>query len=577
MSRRRGYNPEYPGMRGEEIYPHTRGFGGFSDKDASKGFAYVPGIIARQDFDITSCSHRDQMCFRHPWAYKATFHLPEYLWSQALQVTDADGSLVTSEREGERKEGEPEPDTEGMRGEEEGNGTSQGSAVVNALEALEKIHWRDAVKNLCKAEMRHEYAVLVIWSSKDSDWQALEGAPKWQNPDAEYVQRVPGLSDVARLDWLSQTDINKGNKIPADHLDDEGWPEKFRYYYTDTKFTDIDAKRCLLVRTRPRDRTYKGIPFIEPGWDYLIWSYSMMDSFAWAVSKYGLTSLAVPTMGSPSTTREGEIETALEGQHKRGFVWYNEMAQKAPEFIRPFDTLDPKPLMDTYLSSYASAIGFPKLWVEGEKVGAVTGSEIDTRNVTARIKQLEALWQGLVWRLLAVVDPAVIELAQEYRILHQHEEQMSDIEKGQWWSQVAGAVPGLKEVMTVNDIRMDVLKKGPLKDGSGDESPNERSEREAELQKRSMSFEVRSPGGKDKGQQQNSQPRGEEATMHQYSPVIPRLEAMMPDYPWHIPLKKALREEGSLNAACRKLKISKNTWYKLREKYKEITGHDADF
>ena len=215
--------------------------------------------------------------------------------------------------------------------------------------------------------------------------------------------------------------------------------------------------------------------------------------------------------------------------------------------------------------------GFPKLWFEGEKVGAVTGSEIDTRNTTARIKQLETQLESPVWRLLGVLDEAVLEEATEYRLEFPHEEQISEIERATWWNSVLSQASNALSAMSMNEYRVNVLNMGKI-DG-GDMTPTERSEQQfdqakemTEASKRSIDF----GGGGDKGKKKGNM-KGES---RDYSFRSMKGAQVPPSYE---DLEKAFGEFDSERQVCRWLRCSRNTIVKQRMRYKEETGRDAPF
>jgi hypothetical protein len=476
------------------------------------------------------------MATNHPFAYKLCYQVPEFIWSHSLEVTDADGEKIESD------------------------------PVTNALEELERLHYRDSMVPVTQGDFKHGWGILVLWQEDEKEWSSLETAPDWQNPDAEFMQRVPGIESIGRIDWLTPSEINKGQKLPSDLVGDEGWPDFYRLYYTPTDKVDIDAQRCILIRSRVLDRGYEGLPLIRPVWDTLVWSYAMFDSFGWATSKYGQTSITLPTQGTLSTSHTDDVATATTAWHKRGALHYNAQMGQAPEFVQP-DVLDPSALLDMWLTNMAIGAGFPKLWFQGEKVGAVTGSEIDTRNTTARIKQLETQLESPIWRLAAVIDPSIVDVAREYRLEFPHEEQISEIERGTWWNTTGGAVGPLMQVLTVNEIRQDVLNKGPI--NGGDLTPEQRQqqmfEQEKELRKPSQ-IEFQMGGKKEGGRESKPKVKGES---------LSRIGVQTP--PSYAEIEASMKRMGSVRGVCRDWRMSPQTFYRQRKRYKEETGRDATF
>ena len=336
----------------------------------------------------------------------------------------------------------------------------------------------------------------------------------------------------------------------------------YRYYYTPTEFGDINAQRGILVRSRAHGRSYEGLPLLWPVWDSLVYSYALFSSFGWATAKYGQTSIVIPTVGNQSDTRAGQTETQVQAWHKKGALMYDGMTGKEPHFAQP-ENMDPGPLLNMWMTNMAVGSGFPKLWFEGEKVGAVTGSEIDTRNTTARIKQLETQLESPVWRLLGVLDESVLEDAADYRLEFPHEEQISEIERATWWNSVLSQANAGLTVMSMNEYRANVLNMGKIE--GGDMTPTERSEQQFDQTKemteasgRSMSF----GGGGDK--KQKGKMKGESRIGAQSAPSYEAIEASM-------------KRIGSVRGVCRDLHMSPNTLYNQRYKYKEEYGTDAPF
>jgi len=518
-------------VRGEELYGSTRGFGGGTAFDASSAFAYEPKITGEQLFNPDSVQDRDGMALRHPWAYKLCYMVPDFIWAHPLGVLDAEGE------------------------------TAMDNPVTAGLETLEQLHFRDAMTPVTQGDLKHGWGVLVLWQDNEKNWQSLTRAPNWVNPDVDFLQRVPGLKSIGRIDWLTPSQINKGQRMPADLMDGEGWPTKYRYYYTDVDHVDIDARRCILVRSRSYDRTHVGLPLLWPVWDTLVYSYAMFSSFGWATAKYGQTSISVPIQGSISDTQAGDTETAFQSWHKKSLLLYNGNTGKEPKFVQP-EHMDPTPLLDMWLANMAIGTGFPKLWFQGEKVGAVTGSEIDTRNVTARIKQLEAQLESPVWRLLAVLDNRVLEAALEFRLEFPHEEQISEIERATWWNSTLSQAPNGLQVMSMNEYRQNVLNMGPTE--GGDETPAEREQRVLKEQQQSMRFEFGGAGAKGQDEGKTPSSRGES-----------RLGVQVP--PSYSELEEAYKVYGSTQGVCRALRCSHHTISKQRQRYKEEYQQDAPF
>lgn len=511
-------------LRGEALYP-VRAAGnvgtvGPSSLDADDPFLYKPRIVAEQLVDRWSEECRNVMAWEHPWATKTTYSVSQYLWSNQVEVADADGM--------ETEEG----------------------PVAGAVNRLEELHWRDALYRLCVGERIHQYAVLVLRGEGEDSFRLLERGPGWRNPGDPFMYRVPAMDEVGQLDVFWQSDL----VLEEENIDEFGWPASYRYYYADDEYVDIAASRCVLVSTRPMDRTFLGMPMLCPGWDYLVWSLTGLDSLAWAISKYGQTSIAVPTFGGLSSEQKANVETALQEWHKTRPLLYDQNAVKAPEFVRPFDSVDLSPMVMAYAQMYASSINAPVLWLLGEKVGAVTGSEIDTRHVQAMLHQTFTLWEPTLWRIIGAVAPEALDAADEYVLKNPLEAHLSELEQTTVWQGKASAVQGLLSVATPNEVRQAVFGWEPLE--GMDETPLEREKRRAEEARQSMRFEVSAPGGRTPG---GKPPRGES------------------EPPSFVELEEAFMRYGSLRKVCKALRTSHNTVYKQRERYRRKYGREPPF
>lgn len=173
----------------------------------------------------------------------------------------------------------------------------------------------------------------------------------------------------------------------------------------------IPVEDCILVRTRPYDRSHRGLPVTGPIWNALV-STALIDHAITTYSmKWGLGGLVMKTKGSISTEDKAAAQTMMEDFSVSTVGVIPGRAVESLEYVGASGTaVDFAAYQDIFLDEIAAGTKIPKSIIIGEAEGAITGAEVGPG-------QLAQLRQGEQRRF----EPVIRELVRRMGVTEDYE------------------------------------------------------------------------------------------------------------------------------------------------------------
>jgi len=182
-----------------------------------------------------------------------------------------------------------------------------------------------------------------------------------------------------------------------------------------TKYTEknVPVSECILVRTRPYDRTEKGLPVTGPIWNALVGTALIGHAVTTYSAKMGMGAPVIITKGAVGTERAAAAEAALEDwSPTRAFVIPNTVVEKFDFIGATGSTIDFPSYNNMFLDEIAAGTKIPK--------SIITGAADVAAGVEVGPGQMAQLRQGEQTRFEPIIREVVRRMngdTQEYKIL----------------------------------------------------------------------------------------------------------------------------------------------------------------
>jgi len=359
-------------FRGIRQETSKRLWGTLSSKNAPPTF--VSDFILEQAWNRDDPTHRGRMARRDPSAYQITHGLAHNVF---------DDGFIFVDTEDDEKE-----------------------IMQDVLKDLERMDHLKYLGLALGGEREQGNAWLGVFP-EDLDLRVgvIESdAPRIANLDyfTEETAEVVEYDDIGNPVKLEiKVLTNTGNKVNNEQ----------RY--------PVYIKDCIPVRTRPYDRSHRGIPVTYPVWDalcglnlvfYAITTYSM---------KMGVGALIMTTKGAVTAPDKAAAETAMEDLSiSRVGVIPGRSVEKLEFIGASGSTIDFSAYINSYLEQIAAGSKYPKDALVGTSAGAITGSEVNSKALYAVIQgeqtAMEPVIREVVRRMGHLDDNYNIKWATRY-------------------------------------------------------------------------------------------------------------------------------------------------------------------
>ena len=283
-----------------------------------------------------------------------------------------------------------------------------------------------------------------------------------------------------RIDTMEHDDVDVTFMLdsfsPEDaevvHLDKYGRPDKLRLYLpSDTgeknsKYEEEDTTGYMLMRTRPYDRSYKGLPATGPCWDYMTYLRLIFNSIANYSQKIGLGAFIIKTKSAMTAELKASIEAMAKDLSTNRYALIDGRFIESLEFAgAQASSINFGEFIAVLMDQVAAGSMIPKDILTGASAGAISGSELNSKEAYGMVSKEQSKQnryvRELVYRLGYTETNYLIEWNTRYAT---DEKEAADIEVAKVNSNI-----GRLQYMKLNEVR--ALVNLPPCDG-GDESPN---------------------------------------------------------------------------------------------------------
>lgn len=163
---------------------------------------------------------------------------------------------------------------------------------------------------------------------------------------------------------------------------------------------DVPVSDCILVRTRPFDRSHEGLPVTGPIWNALVGTALIGHAVTTYSAKMGMGAPVITTKGAVGTERAAAAEAALEDwSPTRAFVIPNTVVEKFEFIGATGSTIDYSIYHNIFLDEIAAGTKIPK--------SIITGSADVAAGVEVGPGQMAQLRQGEQTRFEPVIREIV--------------------------------------------------------------------------------------------------------------------------------------------------------------------------
>lgn len=372
---------------------------------------FIPELVRKGDLSRTDLDHQDMMCRQHPIANYVTYKIGRNAIDDWFTFRD--------------------PKT----GEE---------IMEDVLERLGELLLRENMINAVIYERVHGWSWLYL------------GQKKFRTEEEDDT--------IALVDWFTP---RNAEVVSYDKL---GSPETIRITVqtgkassTVDKHYDLPASDFILVRTRPYDRSEKGITAYDSIWDVLNYEYLTLHSMAFYDIKIGQGMLVMTYKGKIDANVKARAQTMFENMSvKRSMVIEEAKVSGLDWKGASASRTDFEGHHNILLELSSGGSGVPKDCMTGASAGAITGSEVNHKALYAVLNEVqrsvEYVIREVVERLGKGSQPYVIK----WKLVFAHDE----MEQAQIQLLKAQALQLSQPWTTLNELRKEQGK--PSKPG-GDE------------------------------------------------------------------------------------------------------------
>jgi len=169
-----------------------------------------------------------------------------------------------------------------------------------------------------------------------------------------------------------------------------------------TRTIEEPASDFILIRTRPYDRSHKGLPATAPAWDYMTYLRLIFNSIGNYSQKIGLGAFIIKTKVAMST----ELKAAMVAMAKD--LSTNRYALVDGRLVDEFkfegaaaSSINFGEFIDAMMDQVAAGAMIPKAILTGTAAGAITGSEVNSKEAYATIAKIQAQMEPYVRELVS--------------------------------------------------------------------------------------------------------------------------------------------------------------------------------
>lgn len=313
--------------------------------DVAGPSTFVPDSRKDQAWNRDDVNHQFQIATQDPVANYICFKISENVFDDWFRFVDSNGKEIM---QGVQKE-------------------------------LQKLGAEKIFTQSLAAERTHGWSWIYTGESKFRDDTNFNGS-KIANLD--YF--TPRETEVSQYDALGQPkqlkieiETDKGNRV-------------FK----------INAEEFILVRTRPFDRTERGLPATYSVWDDIIRLNLIVDSITWYDSKIGLGLFVVKTTKQLSTAEKSKFQEALEDVSVRRAMVYDNRVEDASFVGANAGGTNFHEDINSLMNRIAAGSGIPKDVLIGASAGSITGSEINSKALYATLNQVQRSFEYVIRELV---------------------------------------------------------------------------------------------------------------------------------------------------------------------------------
>lgn len=194
-------------------------------------------------------------------------------------------------------------------------------------------------------------------------------------------------------------------KVLNDDYDENGNPTFVTVWTNPNNQGDtkrLPFKEFIQVMTRPKGRSDKGYPATYSVWTELAYIRISKHALNFAHGKWGLGLLLLWSKGTLTSEVQSQIEEMLEGisNSRAGLINMDDIDRA--EWTGPSGggTTDITQGIDMYLGLVSAGTGIPKDILTGISAGAITGSEINSKELYATLNQVQKSIEPFIRELI---------------------------------------------------------------------------------------------------------------------------------------------------------------------------------
>lgn len=282
--------------------------------------------------------------------------------------------------------------------------------------------------------------------------------------------RVDTMSYDEGSDWI--LDVFSPEHVKVGTYDDFGRPKTLLLTLPDgtaeggTKVVEEPASDFIIFRTRPVDRSHKGLPATAPSWDYMAYLRLTFNSIANYAQKIGLGAFVVISKGPLKSELSDSIRNTAQSLNTNKYALFDAKYIEDIKFVGAAgSSVNFQDFINAFLQQAAAGAMIPKNILTGDSTGSIAGSEIGSQEAyTSIIRE-----QGEQVRYIREVVYKLGFRGKDYLIEWNTRYATDEKEKAQVEVTHVSANVARLQYMTINEVR--ALDNLPPIEG-GDEPPS---------------------------------------------------------------------------------------------------------
>jgi len=255
-------------------------------------------------------------------------------------------------------------------------------------------------------------------------------------------------------------------------LDENGIPSLLQLHLpsdtgeTKSRYEEEPTKTWILMRTRPYDRSYKGMPATGSSWDYMAYLRLIFNSIANYSQKIGLGAFVIKTRSAMTSELKAAIENMAKDLSSNRYALIDGRFIESLDFVgASASSINFGEFINVLMDQVAAGSMIPKDILTGASAGAISGSELNSKEAYGMVSKEQTKQnryvRELVYRLGYTETNYLIEWNTRYAT---DEKEAADVEVAK-----VNANIGRLQFMTLNEVR---ARENLENVEGGDESPN---------------------------------------------------------------------------------------------------------